>query len=305
MDLSLPAASLISTFTGEGYDQEKELEDNYGDLLHAADGEEDDSDSRGSEDSASTAPKEDFEPQPIEELIDRYTTAITIEHVIGDNIVEDTLTIPRRRPFKNIFRFKISLRGIRSAPWRRLLIPESFAFYDFHVAIQDAMGWLDYHLHHFEVPAAGSSAGPVVHLECPWLEPWDRDEDWLITTEVRLRDHFHRPGDRSLYRYDYGDGWEMDILLEEILLKQKGVRYPSCLDGALSGPPEDCGGIQNYRGCIRTARAAAELDPGKPFRLDKDDKELLNWLGNWDPDNFNPRLVSFGSPRSHFKNAFL
>jgi hypothetical protein len=52
-------------------------------------------------------------------------------------------------------RFKISLRGIRPAPWRRLLIPESCSFYDLYSAIQDALGGMDRAFHHFEVPAAG------------------------------------------------------------------------------------------------------------------------------------------------------
>ncbi|MBU4254161.1 MAG: hypothetical protein KJ727_06150 [Acidobacteria bacterium] len=249
LDISFPASAMMSAFTGEDYDHEKEIEDTYGDLLRAVDGEEP-------------------EPLLIEDIINQYTSTFTIEYVYGNDTIEETLTVPRRRPFKNVFQFKIALHGTRPALWRRLLIPESFTFYDFHVAIQDAMNWLDYHLHHFEIPGAGSSPDSALHIECPWYEPFDRDDDWLLTTEVKLKDHFQRRKDRALYRYDYGDGWEIDILLEDILPKQKSVRYPSCLDGALAGPPEDCGGISGYRECI-----------------------------------FNPRLIAFENPRSRFKKA--
>ena len=33
--------------------------------------------------------------------------------------------------------------------WRRIQIPAAYSFWDLHVAIQDAMGWLDYHLWEF------------------------------------------------------------------------------------------------------------------------------------------------------------
>ncbi|MFN2125901.1 MAG: IS1096 element passenger TnpR family protein, partial [Candidatus Promineifilaceae bacterium] len=31
------------------------------------------------------------------------------------------------------------------------MVPSNYSFWDLHVAIQDAMGWLDYHLHGFRV----------------------------------------------------------------------------------------------------------------------------------------------------------
>ncbi|OFW13207.1 MAG: hypothetical protein A3H29_03900 [Acidobacteria bacterium RIFCSPLOWO2_02_FULL_67_21] len=31
--------------------------------------------------------------------------------------------------------------------WRRIHVPEHYSFWDLHVAIQDAMGWQDCHLH--------------------------------------------------------------------------------------------------------------------------------------------------------------
>jgi hypothetical protein len=33
-------------------------------------------------------------------------------------------------------------------------VSEQYSFWDLHVAIQDAMGWLDYHLHEFRVLAS-------------------------------------------------------------------------------------------------------------------------------------------------------
>jgi hypothetical protein len=40
---------------------------------------------------------------------------------------------------------------------REKLVPASYSFWDLHVAIQDAMGWEDYHLHEFYVAEPVSS----------------------------------------------------------------------------------------------------------------------------------------------------
>lgn len=60
-------------------------------------------------------------------------------------------------PFKNIYQFKVTLERVSPPVWRRIQVPENYSFWDLHVAIVDAMVWLDYHLHEFKVvdPATG------------------------------------------------------------------------------------------------------------------------------------------------------
>lgn len=48
-----------------------------------------------------------------------------------------------------ICRVKVSLLYMGPPIWRIIEVPETYTFWDLHVAIQDAMGWLDYHLHAF------------------------------------------------------------------------------------------------------------------------------------------------------------
>ena len=50
-----------------------------------------------------------------------------------------------------IYQFTITLKEITPAIWRRLQVPATYTFWDLHVAFQDAMGWLDYHLHVFRL----------------------------------------------------------------------------------------------------------------------------------------------------------
>ncbi len=200
------------------------------------------------------------------------------------------ITLPRRWPFKNVFQIKITLLGSRPPIWRRILVPESYTFYDLHVAIQDAMGWLDYHLHQFEIED-DKAPGKRVVIESPFIEPEEEEEEMLLSTEVPIRLFFRTPGDRALYIYDFGDGWLHDVVLEKIEPREPKKKYPICIAGKRACPPEDCGGIGGYYRCL------------KAFR-DKDDSEgLLSWLEDWDPDKFDPAQVKFESPRKRLEIA--
>jgi len=238
----------------------------------------------------------------IEEIIGPYTRTIKIEHVIGEKTFTQRLTVPRRRPFKNIYQFKCALLGSDPSVWRIIQVPENYTFYDLHVAIQDAMCWADYHLHHFEMPGEGQKRS-MVHIECPWWEPWDMDYDWLITTEVPIKEYLKKSSDKTIYRYDYGDGWEMKVTLEKVLAKVKNITYPICLDGELAAPPEDCGGIPGYYQCIEAFEATDDLEKLSDTEEKEELLERLVWLSGWNPYLFNPKRIHFDSPRDRFKMA--
>jgi hypothetical protein len=80
-----------------------------------------------------------------------------------------------KKNHKNVYQFKITLKYIKPPIWRRILVPETYTFWDLHVAIQDAMGWTDSHLHKFAVTDASrrrkagtSRAGPKRLI---WIRP--------------------------------------------------------------------------------------------------------------------------------------
>ena len=52
---------------------------------------------------------------------------------------------------EHVFQLLVVLPNTDPLVWRRIQVPEGYSFWDLHVAIQDAMGWKDYHLHEFEV----------------------------------------------------------------------------------------------------------------------------------------------------------
>ena len=70
-----------------------------------------------------------------------------------------------------MLQYLVVLAGTDPLVCRRIRIPASYSFWDLHVAIQDAMGWLDYHLHEFRVPNPHS--GTILRLGIPDEEAWD------------------------------------------------------------------------------------------------------------------------------------
>ena len=101
-----------------------------------------------------------------------------------------------------VFQFKITLQEIEPAIWRRIQISNYCTFWDLHVAIQNAMGWTDSHLHHFEVidPDTGDK-------HCMGI-PADEDDFDIHNTlpgwNYRVRDYVSE-NNTMLYLYDYSD----------------------------------------------------------------------------------------------------
>jgi len=70
-----------------------------------------------------------------------------------------------KKRFDHIFQFKVTLRSVKPPVWRRVQVPCKYTFWDLHVAIQDAMGWFNCHLHqHDQLLPAGEILGIVVPL---------------------------------------------------------------------------------------------------------------------------------------------
>lgn len=203
---------------------------------------------------------------------------------------EITITLPRRKSYQSVLQFKITLIGTDPPIWRRIQVPDYYTFYDLHVAIQDAMGWLDYHLHDFRIQPRWR-ARMDIRIESPFAFGDIEEEFPLLTTEIAVTDFLKEEGDRAIYSYDYGDGWEHDVVFEGSSPKKPGRKYPICLAGELAGPPEDCGGIAGYYECI------------KALKNRDNSKGILTWLGSWRPDRFDPAKIKFESPLRRLKIA--
>jgi hypothetical protein len=206
---------------------------------------------------------------------------------------ELSFTVPRRLPFETVFQFKITLLGTQPPIWRRLQVPGSYTFYDLHVAIQNAMGWSDSHLHVYEIGEKRK-----VCIESPYAVEDLEEKPYGFTPEIMLRQFFKKENDSAIYIYDFGDDWRHEVLLEDIQLKKTGLKYPMCMDGELACPPEDCGGIGGYTGCVEAATSKAVPEE------DDEALALLTWLDGWSPEKFNPKDVLFENPAKRFLDSF-
>ncbi len=176
--------------------------------------------------------------------------------------------------------FKIQLLGVDSPPvWRQVIVPSHYTFKFFHDIIQDVFGWENDHLYCFSPKGWGSS---------PQIMEIDEDNlgkgKTLESSETPLSDIFKKKGQNFIYTYDFGDNWDHQIVLEEIL--QEEISRPSCIDGKGQCPPEDCGGASGYENlkAILNNPASAEHEDMKGW-LGLDDDET------WDPGEFNLREV--------------
>ena len=180
---------------------------------------------------------------------------------------------------KNIYQFKISLYDFEPLIWRRIHISETATLWDLHVAIQDAMGWKDCHLHLFSIKRA--------HARKPTLIGIPGEDDWgpvLPGWQNNVSAFCSQIGQSMTYEYDFGDGWRHKVLLEGYLIREKNMRYPRCLAGARACPPEDCGGIPGYHRLLTIVS-----DKRHP-----EHDEMMTWLGgSFEPDAFSPESVRF------------
>lgn len=193
---------------------------------------------------------------------------------------------------KSVLCLRVELEEIHPTIWRRILVPATYTFWDLHVAIQDAMGWFDSHLHEFRVPA--EPAG-TLHLGIPLDEFDDLEREVLAGWEHAVADHLARTGQVLRYDYDFGDGWSHSVALEEIVPRETGGRYPRCIAGARACPPEDCGGPFGYFNLLHALAHASHPDR----------EDLIEWLPRgWDPERFDPKRVRFDNPKKRWRMTF-
>ena len=196
---------------------------------------------------------------------------------------------------KLVHQFLIVLRGTEPLVWRRIQVPQKYSFWDLHVAIQDAMGWLDYHLHEFRLLDADEQA--VVLIGIPDDdEPEDRPvvPGWEVPlSKFFERRAWHAPP--AVYAYDFGDDWEHVVVHEGLEPAVAGLSYPRCVSGARRCPPEDCGGVHSFAEFLK-----AIADPTHP-----EHESTLQWSGrDYDAEAFTPEAVTFGDPKKRWKKAF-
>lgn len=169
-----------------------------------------------------------------------------------------------------IVQIKIKLLGVSKPPvWRRLQLRADTRLDHLHDIIVAAFGWQDYHMHVF-------TSGPE-KFGMPDPELGHADE-----RQISLGELIGGIGDRLRYTYDFGDDWEHEIVVEDLLDADPDTHYPLLAAAKGACPPEDCGGPWGY----------AELKDILADPSHDQHQEMLDWLGLDITSAFDPNAIA-------------
>ena len=162
-----------------------------------------------------------------------------------------------------ILKIRISMLHIRPKIWRELLVANSITFEDLHKIIQLAFDWTNSHLYNFDVN------GTLFSLPD---EEYENDD---LDVKTRISKYLFSKGQKCIYTYDFGDNWEHEIEIIDILEREK-IQYPKCIGGKRNSPPEDCGSIPGYENVVQALKSKNK----RKYR------DILGWLGDYDLEKF-------------------
>jgi hypothetical protein len=169
-----------------------------------------------------------------------------------------------------IVQIKVKLLGVSKPPvWRRLQLRADTRLDHLHEMIVAAFGWQDYHMHVF-------ASGPG-EFGVPDPELGFADE-----RRVSLGELIGGVGDQLRYTYDFGDDWQHEIVVEDLLDADPEIHYPILVAAKGACPPEDCGGPWGY----------AELKEILADASHEQHQQMLDWLGLENSSAFDPDAVT-------------
>jgi hypothetical protein len=169
---------------------------------------------------------------------------------------------------------RVELQAIQPLIWRRVLVPESVTLPKLHLILQGAMGWSNSHLHEYEI---GRQRYGMPDDE------WPSDTPLVDEQRVRLKPLIDRGVRKFTYLYDFGDGWEHIVKVEDLVSPKPGVPLVACTAGENACPPEDVGGPHSYGDFLAILK-----NPNHEEHAD-----MLRWVGGaFDPTRFNIAAVN-------------
>ena len=182
---------------------------------------------------------------------------------------------------RTVHRLKVTLRQVKPPIWRRIEVPSEIKLSDLSDALEAAMGWYGGHLHAFQ-------AGGVTY-ELPDPDGFGFGQRAVDERKARLGEVLPTVGSKMRWDYDFGDGWEHDVLVEAVEPRRSDAIYPMCVAGKRACPPEDCGGPWGYGNLLE---ALAD-----PSHLEHDD------LTEWAPPGFDPEAFDAGEATEAMRSS--
>jgi hypothetical protein len=172
----------------------------------------------------------------------------------------------------------VSLRDVLPRPLRRFRIRTTATFAELHEAIMGATGWSGSHLYAFIVERFGQPT-PVA---APSPDGQPTDVDGFPTPDAARMRLQRQLGPEAAstwrYEYDFGDGWECDVLLHDVLdLSDRRKRI--YVSGEFPWPPDDCGGPGGYAAIQDALRTGQD-----PQGLLAWAREVWEWSGRYNEE---------------------
>jgi len=184
---------------------------------------------------------------------------------LQDNVVSTMPTKAKKsKPTDTLYQFKITLLGAKPLIWRRIQVKDC-TLDKLHEHIQTAMGWTNSHLHQFGFQ--GERYGDLELLD----QGFEDDFKCVDSTKTNLSRILSKTGKQFAfkYEYDFGDGWEHEVLFEGSPPVDPKAKYPLCLEGERACPPEDCGGVWGYADLLEAIRNPKHAEH----------QNMLEWIG--------------------------
>lgn len=169
---------------------------------------------------------------------------------------------------KCVYQLRIGLQHIEPLIWRRILVPDTVKLAKLDRIVQAAMGWTNSHLHEWLIDQRRYGIPD---------DDWDSD-DLLDERKFTVGAVLGEKVQSFAYSYDFGDGWEHRIAVEERQPVREGRNdWQMCLAGENACPPEDVGGPPGYMEFVE-----AMLNPQHEQHADY----WRWWGGPFDPRGF-------------------
>ena len=182
---------------------------------------------------------------------------------------------PRKKVYPHtVYKLKVSLLDSPYPLWREVLLDADMHLGIVQVTLLLAMGWQISHLYQLEVDnviySSEADASPDLIFSLFRGKASDRDASLYKLDQVFAK----KPV--GLLTYDFGDCWEHEVRVLEIL-PDSTLPIPYCVSGQGACPPEDCGGIPGFEHMLEVLQ-----DSGHP-----EYEELMEWLSDdFDSDGF-------------------
>lgn len=171
---------------------------------------------------------------------------------------------------------KIEFNDLKLKVWRKVIIPDGCTFRRLHDTIQCVTNFksilgTDFHLYEFNLEEENlritndefsydqhkdfvrNKKAFIRSLMKSKVEHADFERRRIERLGVEVRKPTSLKIDKYIekykeldYTYDFGDGWNIIIRLEEIV-QDYYFGYPTLLDGQGDAPPEDVGGVEGFK----------------------------------------------------------